>query len=92
MEFEWDEAKNETNKARHRVGFEMMPDFEWDRASLRVDHRMDYGEERILAYGPIAGRGLHVVAFTMRGDICRIISVRPFGRKDHQYYDPPQAE
>lgn len=92
MDFEWDETKNATNKVKHGVGFEAMRDFEWDRASLRVDHRRDYGEERILAYGAIAGRGLHVVAFTMRDDVCRIISVRPFGRKDHKYYEQPQAE
>ena len=91
MEFEWDKTKNATNVAKHQVGFEVMPDFDWERASLRVDNRRNYGEERILAYGPIAGRGLHVVAFTMRDDRYRIISVRPFGRKDHKYYEPPQS-
>jgi uncharacterized DUF497 family protein len=88
MEFEWDETKNGINKGKHQVGFEVIVDFDWDRASLRIDDRRDYGEERNLAYGPIAVRGLHVIAFTMRGDNYRIISVRPFGRKDYRYYEP----
>ncbi len=90
MEFEWDEAKNRSNLAKHGIGFESIADFDWDRAGLRNDDRRDYGEQRILAYGPIAGRGLHVVAFTIRGGRCRVISLRPFGRKDHQYYEPPK--
>lgn len=89
MDFEWDAAKSASNLIKHQVGFEVVAYFDWDHAGLRVDDRRDYGEQRVLAYGPIAGRGLHVIAFTMRDETCRIISVRPFGRKDHRYYDPP---
>lgn len=91
MDFEWDEGKNQSNLVKHQVRFGIMSDFDWQRASLRVDNRRDYGEARILAYGPIVGKGLFVVAFTMRGDTYRIISLRPFGRKDHQYYDAPSS-
>lgn len=91
MDFEWDETKNRTNKAKHGVGFEIVHDFDWDRAGLRIDDRMNYGEQRILAYGPIAAGGLYVVAFTPRDGKYRIISVRPFGRKDHRFYEPPET-
>ena len=89
MDFEWDETKNASNRIKHKVGFEVMGRFDWERSSVRTDNRQDYGEVRFLAYGPIDGLGLHVVAFTMRGDKYRIISLRPFGRKDHRYYEPP---
>lgn len=56
MEFEWDEAKNRANFLKHGVDFSIMESFDWDRASLRIDNRRDYGEERIMAYGP-AGDG-----------------------------------
>lgn len=90
MEFEWDDAKNESNKAKHGIDFSLIEIFEWERASLRVDDRQSYGEERLIAYGPADGH-LYVVVFTMRAAACRIISLRRFGRKDHQYYEPPQS-
>lgn len=91
MDFEWDETKNATNREKHGVAFEVMPDFDWSPAGIRVDDRRDYGEQRLLAYGPICESGLYVVAFTVRGDKYRIISVRPFGRKDHKHYEPPET-
>ena len=90
MEFEWDDAKNESNRAKHGIDFSLIAAFEWERASLRVDDRQNYGEERLLAYGPAGGQ-LYVVVFTMRADTFRIISLRRFGRKDQQYYESPQS-
>lgn len=90
MEFEWDETKYQTNLAKHRVGFELVHVFDWESAGYRVDDRRDYGELRLLAYGSASDGGRYVIAFTPRNDRYRIISVRPFGRKDHRYYDPPQ--
>ena len=86
MEFEWDETKNQTNKAKHGVGFELASLFLWDRAIIRADTRRDYGEPRFIARGPAAdGKGYHV-AFTLRGSNVRIISVRRFSTKDYLRY------
>lgn len=87
MDFEWDEAKNRSNLEKHGVGFELVHDFDWDSAGFRVDDRHDYGERRFLAYGN-GPAGRYVIAFTVRNGKYRIISVRPFGRKDHRFYDP----
>ncbi len=44
-------------------------------AAVIPDQRRDYGEARFQAYGWIDGR-LHMLAFTMRGDVLRAISLR----------------
>lgn len=86
MEFEWDEAKNTTNKIKHGVGFEFAEQFLWNEAIVEPDRRRDYGEERFIARGP-AANGLHYhVAFTMRGDRLRIITMRRFSRRDYLRY------
>lgn len=86
MEFEWDETKNASNLAKHGVGFELAAQFLWDRAIIRADTRWDYGEPRFIARGPAAdGKGYHV-AFTLRGDNVRIISIRRFSTKDYIRY------
>jgi uncharacterized DUF497 family protein len=40
-----------------------------------VDRRFDYGEMRFLAYAPIGDR-LHVLWFTMRGSVVRVIGLK----------------
>jgi uncharacterized protein len=92
MDFEWDEAKNQSNLAKHGVGFDVAYGFDWDNAGYRLDDRFDYGEQRMLAYGIGQDGESYVVAFTIRNDTYRIISVRRFGRKDHRFYDPPKSE
>jgi hypothetical protein len=86
MEFEWDEAKNETNKIKHGVAFEMARHFPWDRAVIEADNRRDYGEERFIARGIVEdGTGYHI-AFTVRGGQIRVITMRQFSRKDYRRY------
>ena len=90
MEFEWDEAKNESNRIKHEVDFSIVHEFDWDRSSLRQDDRRNYGEDRLIAYGPASDGQLYVIVFTPRNGRYRIITARRFGRKDHRYYEPAQ--
>jgi hypothetical protein len=86
MDFEWDETKNASNKVKHQVGFELAKRFLWDEAIIEPDNRRDYGEERFIARGLASdGLGYHV-AFTMRGDRLRVITMRRFSRKDYMRY------
>lgn len=86
MDFEWDEAKNRTNQIKHKVGFELVEAFIWERAIIEPDLRRDYGEERYIARGPATdGLGYHVV-FTVRGPRVRIITMRRFNKKDYLRY------
>ncbi len=80
MEFEWDDVKRRTNLKSHGVDFAEAGFFDFAQAEERLDDRFDgtsegYREERIEALGPI-GNTLYVMIYTMRGEICRIISLR----------------
>ncbi len=71
--YEWDEAKRESNIKKHGVDFQAMGAFEWEGAVERFDERHE--EARWIAIGFISLR-LHVVAYTVRGDVIRVISLR----------------
>ncbi|GLQ11543.1 hypothetical protein GCM10007913_34750 [Devosia yakushimensis] len=86
MDFEWDETKNATNKAKHGVGFEIARAFLWDEAIIETDSRRDYGEERFIARGPASDGLRYHIAFTMRGDTVRLITMRRFSRRDYLRY------
>ena len=86
MDFEWDEAKNASNMAKHGVSFDVAAGFFWDQAIIEPDTRRDYGEGRFVARGRAEdGIGYHI-AFTMRGDRLRIITMRRFSRRDYLRY------
>lgn len=85
-QYEWDEAKNRSNLAKHGVGFTLVEQFDWAGAVLEMDERYVYGEQRFRAFGRIEGRPF-CVAFTPRGDRLRIISVRPMHEKEARRYD-----
>lgn len=74
MEFEWDETKRLANIAKH--GFDFIDAVELFEGEYRLaPGKTVKGEERWLAVGKIAGLRA-VVAFTLRGEVIRIISVR----------------
>lgn len=56
-----------------------------EAAFIVPDERRAYGEARLQAYGLIAGR-LHVLAFTMRGDVLRAISLRKANSREVKRY------
>ncbi|MEQ8266444.1 MAG: BrnT family toxin [Parvibaculum sp.] len=85
-EFEWDDEKAEANLSKHGVPFELATDVFSDPDRLDVgDERFAYGEERRNAVGAVDGAVL-TVSYTMRGDICRIISARRASRKERDAY------
>jgi uncharacterized DUF497 family protein len=86
MEFEWDEGKNATNLIKHHVGFEVAESFDWPGAIIDRDDRRDYGEDRYLARGWADDGVGYSIVFTFRGPVIRIISVRPFNRKEESRY------
>ena len=56
MPYEWDEAKNRSNFAKHGLRFEDTEQV-FSRPSVTfVDDRFDYGEERLITLGLLVGR------------------------------------
>lgn len=85
MNFEWDEAKRQTNILKHGVDFlDAAAIFENDTFEIG-DDREDYGEERWIAIGHVEGV-VYKVVYTMRDDVIRIISAQKASRRDRERY------
>ena len=90
IEFDWDDAKNDWTIAHRGFGFEFITQV-FSGFVLQVpDTREDYGEDRFIALGLI-GERLHVVAFTMRGDRLRVISLRKANAREVDRYEQAQS-
>ncbi len=85
MDYEWDEAKNEANAAKHGISFAAAEAFDWESALVVEDERPGYGEPRFVAVGFVGDR-LHVMAFTLRGGKIRVISLRKANKREHHHY------
>ena len=85
MRYEWDEAKNRSNFAKHGLRFEDAELVFFGPCITFVDDRFDYGEERLLTLGLLAGR-LVVIAHAPRDEGTRIISMRKGNRREQEIY------
>ncbi len=86
--FEWDDNKAAENYVAHGVSFEAARNVFTDAFAVDwLDERAPYGEDRYAIIGMAENR-LLFVAYTMRGDAIRIISVRgaePYEKR--RYYE-----
>lgn len=85
MTYQWDEAKNRTNFAKHGLMFEDAEQVFAGPCVTFEDDRFDYGEMRLLTLGLLAGR-LVVIAHAPREEASRIISMRKGNRREQQIY------
>ena len=75
MQFEWDEAKRESNLLKHSIDFiEVEKVFEGETVTI-LDAQFDYGEERFITLGLLDGRVV-VIVHTETDDLIRLISAR----------------
>ena len=84
MEYEWDETKRLENLAKHGIDFNAIRGFDWDHALIEPSPRT--GEMRFVSIGHI-DQELHVVIYTMRRGLKRIISLRPPSSRERSRYD-----
>lgn len=88
MEFEWDEAKERSNIAKHGLTFALASLVFQDPNLLESEDLGLYDESRWKAIGMVGGRLLAII-YTERDDRIRIISARgaePYERR--RYYNP----
>jgi len=85
MKYEWDEAKNRTNLKKHGLSFEDAEQVLSGPCVTFEDDRFDYGEERLITLGLLAGR-LVVIAHSPRDEGTRIISMRKGSRREQKIY------
>lgn len=82
--YEWDETKRASNIEKHETDFADAVNFDWDAAAYQYVQRS--GERRTIATGLIGGSP-HVVVYTMRGDLRRIISMRRANARERRRYE-----
>lgn len=83
--FEWDDVKNQRNIEKHGIDFDDAIAVFVGVTVVRVNDKF-YGDEiRQIALGEADGDVLAII-FTMRGDVCRIISARKASRHERRTY------
>ena len=85
MKCEWDDAKNRSNFAKHGLDFADAELVFAGPCVTFVDNRFDYGEERFVTLGLLAGR-LVTIAHAPRGEATRVISIRKANRREQKIY------
>jgi hypothetical protein len=81
MDFDWDDAKQESNRRKHGIGFATAAKVFLDPYLVEFDEHDPSGELRFNAIGLVDARMLFVT-FTVRDDVIRIISAR--GAEPHE--------
>ncbi len=94
MRFEWDPAKDKSNRAKHGVSFDQASElFKSGVEYLEIyDEEHSDEEDRFIAIGPIK-RGVIVIAYTEReDDVLRIVSARMATKRERQRYERFEGE
>ena len=87
MEIEFDPAKRAATLQIRGLDMARAPDV-FAGATLTVeDNRKDYGEPRYITIGFLANR-MVILAWTQRGNIRRIISIRKANEREQAVYGP----
>jgi uncharacterized protein len=86
MEYEYDPAKDELNKANHGLSLSVAKDMVWDEALVWVDDRFEYDEVRMVALVPM-GDILHYIAYVdLTAEKRRVVSLRKAAKKEVVHY------
>ncbi|MGA3082541.1 MAG: BrnT family toxin [Terracidiphilus sp.] len=95
FQFEWDQAKNLSNRRKHGVSFEEAAQVFRDPLYLSWKERVQDGEERWQAFGRVEGLSLLIVAHTIREEledgseieVVRILSARRAEPRERRRYE-----
>ena len=86
MKIEYDSKKRQETLADRGLDFEDAPVvFAGPRRITWPDKRHDYGEEREITMGELAGR-LVIIVHTQRSDHTRIISMRKANEREQNWF------
>lgn len=85
-DIDYDPKKNEINIVERGLPFDLIEELDWLATTIKPDLRMDYGEERWIATGPIHGR-ICVICYTWRMRTLRVISLRKANNREIKDYE-----
>jgi uncharacterized protein len=85
MKFTWDEKKRRRNLEKHGIDFADVEIIFSHRMLVKLDTRRDYQEARWAALGQLKD-AVVFLAYTLRGEDVRIISIRRANKKERTIY------
>ncbi len=85
-ELEWDEAKRQSNLAKHGLDFAVALEIFADYFMERLDTRQDYGEDRWFTLGMLHAEVV-VLVYAERDDTFRPISLRKATAQERRIYE-----
>jgi len=86
VKIEFDPDKDAINRQKHGLSLADAERMDLGTAAIDADLRFAYGEGRFQALGLI-GERLHMLVFTMRGDVLRAISLRKANPREVRRYE-----
>ena len=86
MEFEWDPAKAEENKRKHKIDFADVVGVFEDELAITIEDPDVEGEQRFITLGMDKLTRIVVVIYTYRGDDIRLISARKANKDEERQY------
>jgi len=92
VKYEWDEAKSRLNFTKHGLHFADSEQVLDGPCVTFVDDRFDYGEERLISLGLLAGRVVLIVHAPSGDRVTRIISMRKANRREQEIYQKRLGE
>lgn len=84
--FEWDLAKNETNKTKHGINFNEAVSIFAGQLLERSALHLPSNEERVIATGKLGNRYVTVI-YTWRAGVRRLISARKARDNEREAYE-----
>jgi uncharacterized protein len=88
MKFTWDPNKAAINEQKQGVTFrEAATVFQDPYFVVFTDDAHSYGEQRYWIIGESNQRRVLLVVYTERGDLIRLISARPAGKREERVYE-----
>ena len=92
MIIEYDHQKRQATIEERGLDFEDAPlIFTASRRITWIDNRQEYGENRMITMGELAGR-LVIIVHTDRADVARIISMRKANEREKRWFEKQFAE
>jgi uncharacterized DUF497 family protein len=88
MHFEWDRAKADANRRKHKVTFDEAVSVFYDPLSATFpDPDFPRSEERLITIGHSSRQRLLVVVHTEQSETIRIISARPANARERKRHE-----
>ena len=91
--FQWDEGNTDKSWLRHKVSWTECEEAFFNNPLLvLMDERHSGTEKRYYALGKTNAARLLFVAFTLRGDLIRVVSAREMSRRERKEYGNAEQE